>query len=327
MISTKIVTGLHEVPTEWIFERYCSLSEKLSGQDIKMKSLFNPGESNPSFCIYWNGKVGRYMFNDFSTGHKGTAVELVRLLFDLRSKDEATTRIIEDYERFIQDGEYRFPEMRLQGRYRVIDFKKRGWNVLDKRYWTKYGITSTILEKYNVVPLESYLMRRDGTGEEINICRHYIYGYFDKEGTLYKIYQPTILQKKFLKVKSYIQGSDQLTFTSPILVICASLKDALCLLKTGWNLEVVAPDSENTLIPQEKIEYYKEVYPIVCTLLDNDKSGLLAMKKYKEIYALPYIQLSMEKDIADAVKTHGITKVRRRLAGVFKESLNFDMYG
>ena len=36
---------------------------------------------------------------------------------------------------------------------------------------------------------------------EINIKNNHIYGYFKNNGTLYKIYQPNIKKKKFIKVK------------------------------------------------------------------------------------------------------------------------------
>ncbi len=46
------------------------------------------------------------------------------------------------------------------------------------------------------------------------------------DGTLYKIYQPKVQKKKFIKVTDYIQGSDQLAGHNH-LVITSSLKDIL----------------------------------------------------------------------------------------------------
>ena len=40
MISTKaIIYDLNQVPTEWPFEFYLNLPEKLIGQDVKIKSI------------------------------------------------------------------------------------------------------------------------------------------------------------------------------------------------------------------------------------------------------------------------------------------------
>ena len=41
MISTKgLISDLNQIPTEWIFEFYLNLTEKLTGQDLKIKSVF-----------------------------------------------------------------------------------------------------------------------------------------------------------------------------------------------------------------------------------------------------------------------------------------------
>ena len=42
MISTKnIIVDYTEVPSTWVFEHYCKLNKKLTGQGEKIKSLFN----------------------------------------------------------------------------------------------------------------------------------------------------------------------------------------------------------------------------------------------------------------------------------------------
>ena len=75
-----------------------------------------------------------------------------------------------------------------------------------------------------------------------------IYGYYDKMGEIYKIYQPKQKSLKFIKVKSHLQGLDQLKYNKDFLIICSSLKDALCVLSFNFGLEAIAPDSENTMI-------------------------------------------------------------------------------
>ena len=49
MISTNhIVTDIEKIPSYWVFEYYLSLSEKLTGQDIKIKSIWNTSEKTAS---------------------------------------------------------------------------------------------------------------------------------------------------------------------------------------------------------------------------------------------------------------------------------------
>ena len=66
--------------------------------------------------------------------------------------------------------------------------------------------------------------------DSLEISHDTMYGFFKEDGTLYKIYSPKIRRKKFIKVKDYLQGLDQLKYDKPYLVICSSLKDALCII-------------------------------------------------------------------------------------------------
>ena len=55
------------------------------------------------------------------------------------------------------------------------------------------------------------IKEEDGEVKKLKIEGHSIYGYFDKNDELYKIYQPSS-KHKFHKVKPYLQGFDQLTY-------------------------------------------------------------------------------------------------------------------
>ena len=53
MINTKnLVANESSVPSYWVFQYYLNLTEYLSGQDIKIKSVWNPSERTASMCIY-----------------------------------------------------------------------------------------------------------------------------------------------------------------------------------------------------------------------------------------------------------------------------------
>ena len=117
----------------------------------------------------------------------------------------------------------------------------------------------SLLNEYNVKPMGYYNLVKESNDQikSLKIEGEQIYGYFNKDGDVYKIYQPKS-KHKFHKVKSHLQGFDQLQFNQPYLVICSSLKDALCLKGMGYNIEVIAPDSENTIIKPHIIEYLKK---------------------------------------------------------------------
>ena len=53
MVSTiNFITSILDVPREWIFEHYLNLTCRLSGQTVKLKSVFNLSEKTESMYIY-----------------------------------------------------------------------------------------------------------------------------------------------------------------------------------------------------------------------------------------------------------------------------------
>jgi hypothetical protein len=167
------------------------------------------------------------------------------------------------------------------------------------------------------------MTRTDENGEleTIEITNSLVYGYFKNDGSLYKIYQPYVKSHKFIKVKDYLQGSEQLN-GKKILVICSSLKDGLTLKCMGANVDVLVPDSENTLLKEDIIKSLKNRYDKIVTIFDNDDAGVAAMKKYKEVYNIEYVYFNIEKDIADAVKMKGQSFVKERLMCAIDKKLN-----
>ena len=326
MISTKnLIYDLADVPREWAFEHYLNLTEKLTGQDIKMKSVFNPREKTPSMCIYID-RNNIYRFKDFSSGNGGDSIALVQSLFNLPTRGSASYKIIEDYNQYVlNNGHNTIRSYKQHSKFKVTDYEMRHWNTLDQKYWMGYHIGSRLLSRYNVVPLEYYVMTKTDENDvvsSITIRGNYIYGYFREDGNLYKIYQPKVKDSKFIKVRDYIQGTEQLVFDKPYLIIASSLKDLMAYQKLKIsNSEVIAPDSENTMIPENIMNSISSKYHKVCVLFDNDEAGIKAAEKYKSRYGFEYVVLEMEKDLSDAIKVHGIDKVRENLLPLLKQAL------
>ena len=306
----KTIFTIDSVPSTWIFEYYCKLTEKLHGQDIKISSIFKPEERTPSMCIYYH--EDQYKFKDFSSGKAGRGVNLVMEYFNLSYYD-AINKIYNDYHNRVEIDEH--VEIKKVSGYKVTSHLTRNWNELDAKYWTKFGIGSLLLKKYNVFPLSSYCMTKEVDGEikEIFIKGEYIYGYFTNDGELFKIYQPHRVKKKFINVVSYIQGSEQLTYSKPLLVICSSLKDMMALDALKFNVECVAPSSENTMLPKSFLSACACKYKGILVFFDNDEAGKNAMLKYEEKYGIQGIYLKMSKDLSDSIKDFGIRKTKQYL--------------
>ena len=331
MIRTKDLTSeLNDVPTEWVYEYYLNLTEKLCGQDVRIKSIFKADDNTPSMFIYWSRTLNRYRYKDFSTGESGDGVSLVQNLLKLTTRGEAAHKIIRDYNKFISDPvnheDYKLREFQLQEKYRVTDFAVREWTNVDQKYWTRFKISSHTLKKFNVKPLAFYTMTKEVGGELLEIKvenKNFVYGYFREDGTLYKIYQPMMKETKFIKVREYIQGTDQLTYKSKYLVILSSLKDGMAFTELKYkDVEIVAPDSENVLIPAHIINSYRLKYKGIAVIFDNDQAGIKAMNEDENEYNICGVLLPLEKDLSDSIEKHGLLDVKKGLTPILKHALN-----
>ena len=326
MISTKnLITDLNQIPREWVFEYYLNLKEKLSGQDVKILSIFNARDKVPSMFIYYDVVSKSYKYKDFSSGNQGDSIELVKALFNMPTRGHATYKILNDYQIYIKNNTVAVVDIFYHDKYKVVDYEMRHWTNFDQTYWMAYKIGSKMLDKYNVIPLSFFTMSKlglDGVEISYTFKKSYVYGYFRNDGSLYKIYMPKNTDKKFIKVENYIQGIDQLRYDCKYLLITSSLKDLMAFNKLGIsNIEAIAPDSENTMIGEKAIGELKPHYEKIVVLFDNDDPGIKAAQRYKDKYGFNTILLPMEKDLSDSVKVHGIDKVREVLFPLLKEAL------
>jgi hypothetical protein len=326
MISTKnLITDLNQIPREWVFEYYLNLKEKLSGQDVKILSIFNARDKVPSMFIYYDVVSKSYKYKDFSSGNQGDSIELVKALFNMPTRGHATYKILNDYQIYIKNNTVAVVDIFYHDKYKVVDYEMRHWTNFDQTYWMAYKIGSKMLDRYNVIPLSFFTMSKlglDGVEISYTFKRSYVYGYFRNDGSLYKIYMPKNTDKKFIKVENYIQGIDQLRYDCKYLLITSSLKDLMAFNKLGIsNIEAIAPDSENTMIGEKAIGELKPHYEKIVVLFDNDDPGIKAAKRYKDKYGFNTILLPMEKDLSDSVKVHGIDKVREVLFPLLKQAL------
>lgn len=326
MFKTKnLVNDVKDVPTNWIFEHFCKLPEKLSGRDVKIKSLFNPTERTPSMCIYTSTN-NTYKYKDFSTGKGGSAIDLIKDLYGLPF-NKAAQLIIENYNDFVlhNNGSYDVEDFQKASKYKVTKYVIRKWSTQDQYFWTQFNIGSRLLDEHCVKPLECYYMTKDD--KELCIKGLYIYGYFKADGTLYKIYQPKTLDKKFIKVTDYVQGTEQLK-NNRFLLITSSLKDIMSIKSLKLRIDIIAPDSENSMIKKELMNTYLKKYDKVLLLFDNDEAGIKSMYKYKEIYpSLGVCLLPMSKDPSDSIKNCGAKAVRNRLVPILDAKLNDEKEG
>ena len=318
MFSTKnLVHNVKDVPSSWVFQHYLNIDYPLTGQSVKIKSIWT-NERTPSCCLYVN--QNQYVFKDFSSGKQGDKITLVMEKYKIPF-NEACDKIIADYN---SKSNIKFTErLTPDVRYNMDSISYRSWRESDANYWTQYNISSELLDRYCVKPVKEYLLSKEINGElnTVTIKNNYLYAYCAINTKMpYKIYQPYSKQYKFFKVSNYIQGLDQLE-SKPNLCIMSSMKDVLTMTSFNLNIDCIAGDSENTIIKELHMEVFKRKYNKIITFMDNDEGGRKSITMYKEKYGIKGTLLPLEKDVSDSVKKHGALKVRNMIIPLLKETI------
>ncbi len=306
--------------SSWIFQHFLKLSlnidVELKGQNITIKSPFNKGDKKPSFYLKYNSDFKEYFFKDFSVNYEGDSKMFVRLLYNLNSI-EAENLIVKHFKQSGSVDDFPIIEENLEeNRTKVIEYTIGNWTNLTYDYWLKYGINKFILDFYNVKVLEQIVVSTNKGVFKLRIAK--CYGYFDKYGELYKIYSPES-EHKFFYVKDFISGTCQLTYQSNYLLILSSLKDMMSFKSFNIsNLELVAGNSETTIIPRGIINSYKVHYKKIGVLFDNDKAGKDSADKYFSNYGIGSMNLNLSKDVSDSVRDYGKERTRNELIFLLK---------
>ena len=312
------------IPSERVFEKLLNLEEKLTGQEVKIRSIFSSKDNTPSMVIFY-GDEGFYRFKDFSSGRYGDIADVAQHLFDIPSRQDAFIKIKKMFE---ADPDFKVEGLKRSGYQKttkeITSHTIRKWNKRDEEYYKEYYIGCSFLKEYIIKPLSEYeITITRGTSSESMVFKSAMsYGYFNKAGELCKIYNPKNTKAKFIKVKEFIQGSEQLKFEAPCLIIASSMKDigaAKSMRIKG--IEYIAPDSENVHVPKDKIDFYKTKYKYIFTMFDNDIAGMKAMKQYQDLYGISYIYFTVEKDIAECVKQHGPSNTKLFFKPVLKDAI------
>ena len=203
-----------------------------------------------------------------------------------------------------------------QSKETEIKIKSRKWIITDFEYWQNYGISKKTLEHFNVVPVDFFWI--DGVRSSrctLTFSYEFGNGYRD-------IYQP-MNKPKFLgntKASKHIYGLNNARENKDNfdeLYIVSSLKEVMMLWEQ-FNILAIAPQSENSFIPDSVISRIKKHFDVQI-IYDFDYSGIIAgikhSKKYKipSIYTCPVIGLINGKDLTDMYKNGNGSYIKKHL--------------
>lgn len=175
-------------------------------------------------------------------------------------------------------------------------------------FWKQYGITTKILEAYNVVSIFSFESKnKEGKPYKLNSsASEPIFGYLANK--FIKIYRPhsTIRFLYAGKMKQgYVFGLEQLPTRADVLYITGGEKDVMSLVAHGFN--AICFNSETANIPKKIIKRLAIRFKHIVLLYDCDKTGVESMEKHcKELkeydvksLRLPLSGTKADKDISD----------------------------
>lgn len=286
-------------------------------------------DRRPSFGLYSNdGK--RIYWVDLATKERGGIYDLLSQLWNCSFK-EVLSRINQDLRKFGHGAvinDYSPCSVQNLANYSsngVLECKVRAWSKHDVDYWGSYGISLDWLKYAEVYPISHKIITNE-KGRFVLSADKYAYAYVEhKEGKVtLKIYQP--FNKNGYKWankhdRSVISLWTKIPSNGERVVICSSLKDALCLwANTG--IPAIAVQGEGYSMSNTAIEELKKRYNNVYVLFDNDEAGLEDGKKLSEFTGFTNIVLPTfegGKDVSDMFKALGKERFNVILLSLFEE--------
>ena len=276
-------------------------------------------DDKPSFGLYSRDGVKIY-WKDFATKERGGIYDLLCKMWNC-DYTTALSIVERDIIKFNQRADKQlynsnklFAISNQKSNIRKSDSelkcKIREWKDYDLEYWQSYGVPLSFLKYAEVYPI-SHKIICFGDKEYVFGADKYAYAFVErKEGKItIKIYQP--FNKQGYKWsnkhdKTVVSLWTKIPEKGDKLVICSSLKDALCLwANTG--IPALATQGEGYSMSETAINELKRRYKQVYILFDNDKPGLEdGLKLSKETGFINLVLPAFEggKDVSDLYKSN-----------------------
>lgn len=299
---------------------YKELTSKVSELDLlgyyvginKVPSIINSPfrqDKNPSIGFqYYKGRV---YYKDFATKEKGSLLDFLQKLWHC-SYNQCLTRIVKDLPK-ISPNNTLISNKKQYSKVKVIstaiECRVREYQQYDIDYWGQFGISLDLLKEANIYPISHIIFKNSIT--TIKKADKYAYVFLEyKDNTVYKkIYQPfnTSGYKWLSKFNnSVISLWTKIPKKGKVLVICSSVKDALCL-RAATNLPTIALQGEGYNIKDTPLQDLRSRFDKVLVVYDNDEAGITDSIKLSQSTGFTNIILPPfeGKDIAELYQIKG----------------------
>lgn len=269
-------------------------------------------DKNPSFGTFYSRSSKQLMFKDHGTGDCGNVIKFVSLITGITNYSDILNDIVKKLN-ITNDTQLVSSKQYISSTETVIGVVRQDFTLTDTNYWSQFNISLPTLKKFGVSSIKYYLC--NGIVKGIYKDSNPMYAY--KVYNHFKIYRP--LADKYTKwrnnlTENDIQGFKQLPKTGDILIITKSMKDVMCLYEMG--ISAISPSSESTFIPDKVLEQLKKRFKRIIIMFDRDEAGVKYLRKMSLKTGLEGLLVHKKfkaKDISDAVKANGFTKIKQWL--------------
>lgn len=289
-------------------------------------------DTHPSFALYAvNKKEANYI--DYATSERGSCFKLLSKLWNVNYQ-EVINKIAKDLEDnkirkkpFLITPGMNAPNIIHEHSSVELMCKIRDWETYDIDYWKSYGVSLEWLKYAEVYPISHKFIIKNG---RVSIFKadKYAYVFIErKEGnTTMKFYQP--FNKKGYKWQNNNDGSvlglwTKIPKTGNKVVICSSVKDALCLM-SNLKIPCICLQGEGYPISNTASKELVKRFKHILILLDNDTAGIMNAKRLQQQTGFINVELPQfegGKDISDYYKYVGENVFKRDIQRLINEAI------
>lgn len=186
----------------------------------------------------------------------------------------------------------------------------REWRDYDLEYWKSYGISLEWLKYAEVYPISHKIITKDGKTFTFSADK-YAYAYIErKEGKIsMKVYQPYNMRYKWSNNHdgSVISLWTKIPEYGEKVLICSSLKDALCI-SANAHIPAIAVQGEGYSISEVAQNELKRRFKQVIIAFDGDKAGIedsIKLQNETDFKILDCPMIDKAKDWSDIYHNYG----------------------
>ena len=270
-------------------------------------------DAHPSFFIY-SPDGDKVLYKDYATGDCGDIYSLLQRRDNI-TFSQLLRRIASEESFYKKEGTITTSPSKSKPftkTTRELKVKTRDWQQHDIDYWKSYGISLEWLKYAEVYPISHKIIYKNGQRYVFHAAKYaYVFVERKENNVSLKVYQPCVKDKR-RKWDNSNDGSvvglwTKVPSTGDRLVVCSSLKDALCLwANTG--IPAIYVQSETTGLSHTAQEVLKKRFKHIFICFDNDLPGLLDGQNLELATGFKNVVLPAfegGKDISDLYKAMG----------------------